>query len=158
MLVFSSSATVYGWPKEVPCIEEFLFSAANPCGRPKLMIEDICCDIYRSDSEWKIILLRYFNLVGVLVDVLVRIPMASQTISCPLFSNDRLPALSVFGTDYKTKDGTGVRDYIHVVDLADGHIAALNKLSDPAAELAAAVISAEVRLTMEEMKQKLKPQ
>ncbi|KAL6582855.1 UDP-glucose 4-epimerase 2 [Orobanche minor] len=132
--LFSSSATVYGWPKEVPCIEEFLFSAANPCGRTKLMIEDICCDIYRSDSEWKIILLRYFNPVGVLVDVLVRIPMASQTISCPLFSNGRLLALSVFGTDYKTKDGTGVRDYIHVVDLADGHIAALNKLSDPAAE------------------------
>ncbi|KAL6560829.1 UDP-glucose 4-epimerase [Orobanche hederae] len=97
------------------------------------MIEDICCDIYRSDYEWKIILLRYFNPVGVLVDVLVRIPMASQTISCPLFSNGRLPALSVFGTDYKTKDGTSVRDYIHVVDLADGHIAALNKLSDPAA-------------------------
>ncbi|CAM0901587.1 unnamed protein product [Alopecurus aequalis] len=93
-LVFSSSATVYGWPKEVPGTEEFPLSAMNPYGRTKLVIEDICRDLQCSDPDWKIILLRFFNP----------------------------------GTDYNTKDGTGVRDYIHVVDLADGHIAALRKL------------------------------
>ncbi|CAD6332585.1 unnamed protein product [Miscanthus lutarioriparius] len=96
-LVFSSSATVYGWPKEVPCTEEFPLCTTNPYGRTKLMIEDICRDVQRSDPDWKIILLSKSHL-------------------------------TVYGTDYNTKDGTGVRDYIHVVDLADGHIAALRKL------------------------------
>ncbi|KAE8717164.1 UDP-glucose 4-epimerase 2 [Hibiscus syriacus] len=175
-LVFSSSATVYGWPKEDPCTEESPLAAVNPYGRTKLFIEEICRDVHRSDPEWKIILLRYFNPVGA-----------------------HPSGHIVFGSDYSTKDGTGcvgtvvwlnsvwlpstsfikqnllpykqvdnlvkprfpfrkfvpfniskqyalgivipcvkrlvqsfqVRDYIHVVDLADGHIAALRKLSDP---------------------------
>lgn len=135
-LVFSSSATVYGWPKEVPCTEEFPLSAANPYGRTKLMIEDICRDIRRADSEWKIILLRYFNPVGAHPSGRIgEDPRGIPNNLMPFVQQvavGRLPALSVFGTDYKTKDGTGVRDYIHVVDLADGHIAALSKLSDPA--------------------------
>ncbi|KAJ1386087.1 UDP-glucose 4-epimerase [Sesbania bispinosa] len=108
-LVFSSSATVYGWPKEVPCTEESPLSATNPYGRTKLFIEEICRDVYRAGQDWKIILLRYFN---------------------PQVAVGRRPALTVFGNDYNTTDGTGVRDYIHVVDLADGHIAALLKLED----------------------------
>ncbi|KAF7150144.1 hypothetical protein RHSIM_Rhsim02G0244800 [Rhododendron simsii] len=134
-LVFSSSATVYGWPKVVPCTEEFALSAANPYGRTKLFIEEICRDIHLSDTEWKIILLRYFNPVGAHPSGYIgEDPRGIPNNLMPFVQQvavGRRPALTVFGTDYPTKDGTGVRDYIHVVDLADGHIAALNKLSDP---------------------------
>ncbi|KAJ0427569.1 putative UDP-glucose 4-epimerase [Helianthus annuus] len=134
-LVFSSSATVYGWPKEVPCTEEFPLSAANPYGRTKLMIEEICQDLYASDNKWKIILLRYFNPVGAHPSGDIgEDPRGVPNNLMPFVQQvavGRLPTLRVFGTDYSTKDGTGVRDYIHVVDLADGHAAALRKLSDP---------------------------
>lgn len=134
-LVFSSSATVYGWPKVVPCTEEFSLSAANPYGRTKLFIEDMCRDVYNSDSEWKIILLRYFNPVGAHPSGYIgEDPRGIPNNLMPFVQQvavGRRTELTVFGTDYSTKDGTGVRDYIHVVDLADGHIAALNKLSDP---------------------------
>ncbi|KAL7159909.1 hypothetical protein ABFS83_01G059300 [Erythranthe nasuta] len=134
-LVFSSSATVYGWPKVVPCTEESPISATNPYGRTKLFIEEICRDIYQSDSSWKIILLRYFNPVGAHPSGYIgEDPRGIPNNLMPFVQQvavQRRPALTVFGTDYGTKDGTGVRDYIHVVDLADGHIAALNKLSDP---------------------------
>ncbi|XP_012486651.1 UDP-glucose 4-epimerase GEPI48 [Gossypium raimondii] len=134
-LVFSSSATVYGWPKEVPCTEEFPLAAANPYGRTKLFIEEICQDLRRSDSEWKIILLRYFNPVGAHPSGYIgEDPRGTPNNLMPFVQQvaiGRQPALTVFGNNYSTKDGTGVRDYIHIVDLADGHIAALRKLSDP---------------------------
>ncbi|XP_077227633.1 UDP-glucose 4-epimerase GEPI48-like [Tasmannia lanceolata] len=130
--VFSSSATVYGWPKEVPCTEDFPLCATNPYGRTKLFIEEICHDIYRSDSEWKIILLRYFNPVGAHPSGYIgEDPRGIPNNLMPYIQQvavGRRPSLTVFGNDYSTKDGTGVRDYIHVVDLADGHIAALCKL------------------------------
>ncbi|KAF5198828.1 Udp-glucose 4-epimerase [Thalictrum thalictroides] len=133
-LVFSSSATVYGCPKEVPCTEEFPLSATNPYGRTKLFIEEICRDIYCSDNEWKIILLRYFNPVGAHPSGYIgEDPRGIPNNLMPFVQQvavGRRPALTVFGNDYSTVDGTGVRDYLHVVDLADGHIAALNKLSD----------------------------
>ncbi|ONK59962.1 uncharacterized protein A4U43_C08F12740 [Asparagus officinalis] len=131
-LVFSSSATVYGWPKEVPCTEEFPLSAANPYGRTKLIIEEMCRDIYVSDCSWKIILLRYFNPVGAHPSGYIgEDPRGTPNNLMPYIQQvavGRRPALTVYGTDYKTKDGTGVRDYIHVLDLADGHIVALQKL------------------------------
>ncbi|XP_028069353.1 UDP-glucose 4-epimerase GEPI48-like [Camellia sinensis] len=134
-LVFSSSATVYGWPKVVPCTEEFPLSAANPYGRTKLFIEEICRDTHLSDTKWKIILLRYFNPVGAHPSGYIgEDPHGIPNNLMPYVQQvavGRRPALTVFGNDYSTKDGTGVRDYIHVQDLADGHIAALNKLSDP---------------------------
>jgi UDP-glucose 4-epimerase len=107
-LVFSSSATVYGDPHKVPIKEDFPLSPTNPYGRAKLMIEDILRDLHRADEAWNIILLRYFNPVG-----------AHPSGRCEL---------SVFGNDYPTRDGTGIRDYLHVVDLALGHIRALEKL------------------------------
>lgn len=132
MLVFSSSATVYGWPKEVPCTEESPLSAANPYGRTKLFIEEICRDVQHADGEWKMILLRYFNPVGADPSGLMgEDPRGIPNNLMPYVQQvavGRLPHLTVYGTDYNTKDGTGVRDYIHVVDLADGHIAALKKL------------------------------
>ncbi|KAG9448264.1 hypothetical protein H6P81_014392 [Aristolochia fimbriata] len=131
-LVFSSSATVYGWPKEVPCTEEFPLCATNPYGRTKLFIEEICRDLYRSDSQWKIILLRYFNPVGAHPSGIIgEDPRGIPNNLMPFVQQvavGRRPALTVFGKDYSTKDGTGVRDYIHVVDLSDGHIAAVRKL------------------------------
>ncbi|KAL8256099.1 hypothetical protein R6Q59_031166 [Mikania micrantha] len=134
-LVFSSSATVYGWPKELPCTEDFPLSAANPYGRTKLMIEEMCRDIYASDPEWKFVLLRYFNPVGAHPSGRIgEDPRGIPNNLMPFIQHvavGRQPALQVFGTDYNTKDGTGVRDYIHVVDLADGHTAALVKLFDP---------------------------
>ncbi|KAG7552704.1 NAD(P)-binding domain superfamily [Arabidopsis thaliana x Arabidopsis arenosa] len=133
-LVFSSSATVYGSPKEVPCTEEFPISALNPYGRTKLFIEEICRDVYGSDPEWKIILLRYFNPVGAHPSGEIgEDPRGVPNNLMPFVQQvavGRRPHLTVFGNDYNTKDGTGVRDYIHVIDLADGHIAALRKLED----------------------------
>ncbi|KAJ7974066.1 UDP-glucose 4-epimerase [Quillaja saponaria] len=133
-LVFSSSATVYGWPKEVPCTEKFPLAATNPYGRTKLFIEEICRDIFHSDSEWKIILLRYFNPVGAHPSGQIgEDPRGFPNNLMPFLQQvavGRRPALTVFGNDYNTVDGTGVRDYLHVVDLADGHIAALSKLDE----------------------------
>ncbi|XP_047972780.1 UDP-glucose 4-epimerase GEPI48-like [Salvia hispanica] len=134
-LVFSSSATVYGWPKVVPCNEESPICALNPYGSTKLFGEEMCRDVYKSDSTWKIILLRYFNPVGAHPSGAIGDdPRGIPNNLMPFVQQvavGRRPALTIYGTDYGTKDGTGVRDYIHVVDLADGHIAALNKLSDP---------------------------
>jgi UDP-glucose 4-epimerase len=131
-IVFSSSATVYGDPASVPITEDFPLSATNPYGRSKLMIEEILRDLYTSDTEWKIILLRYFNPVGAHPSGLIGedpngipnnlMPYITQT------AVGKLACLSVYGNDYPTHDGTGVRDYIHVVDLAEGHIKALEKI------------------------------
>ncbi|XP_078431295.1 UDP-glucose 4-epimerase 1-like [Wolffia australiana] len=133
-LVFSSSATVYGWPKEVPCTEESPLFAMNPYGRTKLFIEEICRDLCLSDPEWSIILLRYFNPVGAHPSGLIgEDPRGIPNNLMPFLQQvavERMPALTVFGTDYSTKDGTGIRDYIHVVDLSVGHISALQKLLD----------------------------
>jgi UDP-glucose 4-epimerase len=132
--VFSSSATVYGWPKEVPCTEESPLCAVNPYGKTKLYIEEMCRDVYNSDKEWKIILLRYFNPVGAHPSGHIgEDPRGVPNNLMPFVQQvavGRREALTVYGNDYNTKDGTGVRDYIHVVDLADGHIAALHKLFD----------------------------
>ncbi len=131
-LVFSSSATVYGDPHTVPIKEEFPLSATNPYGRSKLMIEEILRDICRSDGTWSISLLRYFNPVGAHESGTIgEDPNGIPNNLMPFISKvaiGKLPRLSVFGNDYPTPDGTGVRDYIHVVDLAKGHLAALNVL------------------------------
>ncbi|WP_428236806.1 UDP-glucose 4-epimerase GalE [Gracilimonas sp.] len=135
-IVFSSSATVYGDPHEVPITEDFPLSATNPYGRTKLFIEYILKDLHVADESWNIALLRYFNPVGAHKSGLIGedpndipnnlMPFVSQV------AVGKLEQLSVFGDDYPTPDGTGVRDYIHVVDLAIGHLKALEKLtSDP---------------------------
>jgi len=132
-IVFSSSATVYGDPERVPIIETDKTGATNPYGRTKLMIEEIMKDLHISDNNWNIILLRYFNPAG--ADASGRIgedPNGIPNNLLPFISQvavGKLMELSVFGNDYPTHDGTGVRDYIHVVDLAKGHIKALEKLS-----------------------------
>ncbi len=132
-LVFSSSATVYGDPTTVPITEDFPLSATNPYGRTKLMIEDILRDLYKSDSSFNIALLRYFNPIG--ADRSGRIgeePFGIPNNLLPYLTQiavGRRNHLNVFGNDYDTPDGTGVRDYIHVCDLADGHVAALFKLA-----------------------------
>ena len=132
-LVFSSSATVYGDPASVPIREDFPLSATNPYGRSKLMIEDILRDLAKSDPEWRIALLRYFNPVGAHVSGLIgEDPNGIPNNLMPYLTQvavGRLKELSVFGSDYPTPDGTGVRDYIHVVDLALGHVAALSALA-----------------------------
>lgn len=128
-LVFSSSATVYGDPHKVPISEDFPLSATNPYGRSKLIIEEILGDIARSDASWRIALLRYFNPVGAHVSGLIgEDPHGLPNNLMPYIAKvaaGTLQELSVFGNDYPTHDGTGVRDYIHVVDLARGHIEAL---------------------------------
>ncbi|HAH49985.1 MAG TPA: UDP-glucose 4-epimerase GalE [Balneola sp.] len=131
-LVFSSSATVYGDPESVPITEESSLSATNPYGRTKLFIEYILKDLHTSDNSWNIALLRYFNPVGAHKSGLIGedpndipnnlMPYVSQV------AVGKLEQLSVFGDDYPTTDGTGVRDYIHVVDLALGHLKAIEKL------------------------------
>ena len=132
-LVFSSSATVYGDPHSVPIREDFPLSATNPDGRSKLMLEDILRDLSRSDESWKIALLRYFNPVGAHESGIIgEDPNGIPNNLMPYITQvavGKLPQLSVFGDDYPTPDGTGVRDYIHVVDLARGHLAALEALS-----------------------------
>jgi len=133
-LVFSSSATVYGDPERVPITEDFPTKATNPYGRTKLMIEEILMDLYKSDNSWNISILRYFNPVGAHESGLIgEDPLGIPNNLMPYISQvavGRLPELRVFGSDYDTPDGTGVRDYIHVVDLAQGHIAALEKLKE----------------------------
>ena len=133
-IVFSSSATVYGDPHTVPIKEDFPLSCTNPYGQPKLDIEFILMDLSMSDPEWGVILLRYFNPVGAHESGMIgEDPNGIPNNLIPYISQvaiGKLECLSVFGDDYDTKDGTGVRDYIHVVDLADGHIKALEKIKD----------------------------
>ena len=132
-LVFSSSATVYGEPSSVPIREDFPLSATNPYGRSKLIIENMLADIARSDGAWRIALLRYFNPVGAHESGLIgEDPHGIPNNLMPYIAKvavGSLAELSVFGDDYPTHDGTGVRDYIHVVDLARGHLAALRVLA-----------------------------
>ncbi|MBN2410906.1 UDP-glucose 4-epimerase GalE [candidate division KSB1 bacterium] len=133
-LVFSSSATVYGDPARVPVTEDFPFGPTNPYGRTKYMIELILRDLYASNPLWNIVLLRYFNPVG--AHTSGRIGEDPNGIPNNLFpyitqvAVGKLESLSVFGNNYPTHDGTGVRDYIHVVDLAIGHLKALQKLKE----------------------------
>lgn len=133
-LVFSSSATVYGNPASVPITEDMPLSATNPYGRSKLMIEEMLCDISRSDSGWQIALLRYFNPVGAHPSGLIgEDPSGIPNNLMPYVAQvaaGQLRQLKVFGDDYDTPDGTGVRDYIHVQDLAAGHLRALSVLGD----------------------------
>ena len=128
-LVFSSSATVYGDPQYLPIDERHPLQATNPYGRTKLMIEEILSDLAHSDSSWKIACLRYFNPVGAHETGLIGeepngIPNNLMPYVLRVASGE-LPELSVFGGDYETPDGTGVRDYIHVMDLVRGHVSAL---------------------------------
>ena len=133
-LVFSSSATVYGNPHTVPITEDFPLSTTNPYGSTKLMMEMIMKDLYVADKAWNIILLRYFNPVGAHESGLIGedpkgipnnlMPYVAQVAS------GKLACINVFGNDYDTPDGTGVRDYIHVVDLALGHIAAIENCNE----------------------------
>ncbi len=131
-LVFSSSATVYGDPHAVPIRENFPLAATSPYGRSKLMIEDILRDVKHSDARWRIALLRYFNPVGAHSSGLIgEDPNGIPNNLMPYLAQvavGKLPELSIYGNDYPTPDGTGVRDYIHVVDLALGHVAALRVL------------------------------
>lgn len=131
-LVFSSSATVYGDPHAVPIREDFPLSATNPYGRSKLMVEEMMRDMVKADPRWAVVLLRYFNPVGAHESGLIgEDPNGIPNNLLPFITQvavGRLPKLSVFGDDYATPDGTGVRDYIHVVDLAIGHLKALERM------------------------------
>ncbi|MCE2572547.1 UDP-glucose 4-epimerase GalE [Motilimonas eburnea] len=132
-IVFSSSATVYGDPATVPITENFPTSATNAYGRSKLFIEEILGDLYRSDPQWNIINLRYFNPVGAHISGTIgEDPNGIPNNLMPYIAQvavGKLLHLNVFGNDYDTPDGTGVRDYIHVVDLAKGHVKAVAKLA-----------------------------
>lgn len=131
-LVFSSSACVYGDPASVPITESFPLSATNPYGRSKIIIEEILTDLHLASSEWNIVCLRYFNPVGAHQSGLIgENPKGTPNNLMPYITQvavGHLATLSVFGDDYPTPDGFGVRDYIHVLDLAEGHVAALNYL------------------------------
>lgn len=131
-IIFSSSATVYGNPQTVPIQEDFPLSVTNPYGRTKLMLEEILTDLYHSDNDWNIVLLRYFNPIGAHESGdLGEDPKGIPNNLLPYVTQvavGKLEQVGVFGNDYDTVDGTGVRDYIHVVDLAKGHLAALQKL------------------------------
>lgn len=132
-LVFSSSATVYGTPKRVPIVEtDPTGGTTNPYGTSKLFVEQILSDLYKSDNQFSICILRYFNPIGAHPSGLLGedpngIPANLMPYICKV-ANGKLDCLSVFGNDYDTKDGTGVRDYIHVMDLAKGHVLAVEKL------------------------------
>ena len=131
-IVFSSSATVYGDPAFMPITEDFPLSATNPYGRTKLMLEDILRDLHAADNSWRIGILRYFNPIGAHASGTIgEDPNGIPNNLLPYVSQvavGRLAKLRVFGNDYATHDGTGVRDYIHVMDLADGHVKALDYL------------------------------
>ncbi|PGD72226.1 UDP-glucose 4-epimerase GalE, partial [Bacillus wiedmannii] len=130
--IFSSSATVYGIPKTSPITEEFPLSVTNPYGQTKLMIEQIMRDVAKADDEWSIALLRYFNPFGAHKSGRIgEDPNGIPNNLMPYVTQvavGKLKELNIFGNDYPTKDGTGVRDYIHVVDLAKGHVKALEKV------------------------------
>lgn len=130
--VFSSSATVYGRAKTMPIYEDFPIGATNPYGRTKLFIEQILTDLYESDKSFNIALLRYFNPIGAHDSGLIgENPNGIPNNLMPYISrvaSGKLDHLNIFGNDYPTKDGTGVRDYLHIVDLAKGHLKALQKL------------------------------
>lgn len=133
-IIFSSSATVYGNPATTPITEDFPLSVTNPYGRTKLIIEDVLRDLIKAEPDWSIGILRYFNPIGAHESALIGdkpngipnniMPYISQVAS------KKRPYLPIFGNDYPTHDGTGVRDYIHVVDLAKGHVALLDKLAN----------------------------
>lgn len=131
-LVFSSSATVYGSPEKLPITEDFPLHTTNPYGTTKLVIEGILQDLYKADNEWSIAILRYFNPIGAHKSSLIgENPNGIPNNLMPYIvkvANKELKELSIFGNDYNTKDGTGIRDYIHVVDLAKGHIKAIEKV------------------------------
>ncbi|MDF2865546.1 MAG: galE [Clostridia bacterium] len=131
-IVFSSSATVYGKPEKCPITEDMPLSTTNPYGTTKLHIEQMLRDIYVSDKDWSISILRYFNPIGAHTSGLIgEVPSGIPNNIMPYISkvaSKKLEKLSIFGDDYDTKDGTGVRDYIHVVDLASGHLNALDKI------------------------------
>lgn len=133
-IVFSSSATVYGNPKTVPIREDFPLTTTNPYGSTKLMLENILRDLYESDKEWKIVLLRYFNPIGAHEGGIIgEDPKGIPNNLVPYITQvavGKLEKLNVFGDDYDTPDGTGVRDYIHVVDLAVGHVKALDRIKN----------------------------
>jgi len=133
-IVFSSSATVYGNPETVPIKEDFPLSATNPYGRTKLIIENLLKDLYVSDNSWNIAILRYFNPIGAHKSGKIgEDPKNIPNNLVPYITQvaiGKLECLGVFGNDYDTPDGTGVRDYIHVVDLAMGHLKALEKLKE----------------------------
>lgn len=131
-IVFSSSATVYGNPEKLPITEDFPLSTTNPYGSTKLMIEQILQDVNVSDNEFSVAILRYFNPIGAHESGLIgERPNGIPNNVMPYIvgvAKGKYPELTVFGNDYPTKDGTGVRDYIHVVDLAKGHLKALDKI------------------------------
>ena len=133
-LVFSSSATVYGNPQYLPIDENHPTSASNPYGRSKLYVEEMLKDVANSDANWKIICLRYFNPVGAHESGLIgEDPKGLPNNLMPYLAQvaiGKLPHLNIYGSDYPTSDGTGVRDYIHVVDLAEGHLSALTYLQN----------------------------
>lgn len=132
-IIFSSSATVYGSPKTVPITEDFPLSTTNPYGSTKLMLEGILSDLCVPDEEWSVVLLRYFNPIGAHESGLLgESPNGIPNNLMPYIMQvavGKLPELGVFGDDYDTPDGTGVRDYIHVVDLAKGHVNAVQKVT-----------------------------
>ena len=134
-LVFSSSATVYGEPQFLPLTEDHPLSATNPYGRTKLVIEEMLRDLYRADPSWRIGILRYFNPVGAHESGLIgEDPQGIPNNLMPFVAQvaiGRRECLKIWGNDYPTPDGTGVRDYIHVVDLAKGHLKALQRLDSP---------------------------
>jgi len=134
-IVFSSSATVYGDPQRLPLTEDHPLSATNPYGRSKLFIEDMLRDLYRAQPQWRIAILRYFNPVGAHASGRIgENPLGTPNNLMPFVAQvavGRRELLNVWGGDYATADGTGVRDYIHVVDLANGHLKALQRLDAP---------------------------
>ncbi|WP_159648492.1 UDP-glucose 4-epimerase GalE [Erysipelothrix aquatica] len=133
-IIFSSSATVYGSPKTNPILEDFELSTTNPYGATKLMTEDILKDLQNSDPEWNVVILRYFNPIGAHASGTIgEDPAGIPNNLVPYIAQvavGKREKLSVFGDDYDTPDGTGVRDYIHVADLATGHVAALKPIRD----------------------------
>jgi UDP-glucose 4-epimerase len=133
-LIFSSSATVYGEPQQLPLTEEHSLNPVNPYGRTKLIVEDMLRDLAASDPGWRIGILRYFNPVGAHASGLIgEDPLGVPNNLMPFIAqvaSGRREKLNVFGNDYETRDGTGVRDYIHVVDLVEGHLRAYHALSD----------------------------
>lgn len=134
-IVFSSSATVYGEPKQLPLREDHPLSPESPYGRSKLMVEEMLGDLCRSDPTWRVAVLRYFNPVGAHESGLIgEDPQGLPNNLMPFVAQvavGRRECLNIWGSDYPTPDGTGVRDYIHVVDLAQGHLRALERLSQP---------------------------